>query len=74
MLVLALLFAVSLESLQAGQSGMTCTVTAASTPVAGAEIVVAGRTYVTVWMGVFVANALAAYIGAERRYLRAIVG
>ena len=29
------------------QSAITCTVTAAGAPVAGAEVVVAGRTYVT---------------------------
>jgi hypothetical protein len=45
--VLALLFSVFLESGHAGQSAMTCTVTAGGAPVVGAETVVAGRTYVT---------------------------
>ena len=44
MSVLLLLF---LFSLQGGQSGIVCTVTAGGAPVAGAEIVVAGKTYVT---------------------------
>ena len=44
MSVLALLF---LLSLQGGQSAIVCTVTAGGAPVAGAEIVVAGKTYVT---------------------------
>jgi len=42
--VLLLLF---LFSLQGGQSAIVCTVTAGGAPVAGAEIVVAGKTYVT---------------------------
>ena len=41
-LALLLLF-----SLQGGQSAIVCTVTAGGAPVAGAEIVVAGKTYVT---------------------------
>ena len=36
-----------LFSLQSGQSAIVCTVTAGGAPVAGAEIVVAGKTYVT---------------------------
>jgi len=36
-----------LFSLQGGQSAIVCTVTAGGAPVAGAEIVVAGKTYVT---------------------------
>jgi hypothetical protein len=43
-LALALLL---LLPLQAGQSAITCTVTAGGAPVAAAEIVVAGKTYVT---------------------------
>ena len=43
MFVLALLFSLSLQSGQA----IACTVTAGGAPVAGAEIVVAGKTYVT---------------------------
>ena len=42
----ALLF-LFLFSLQGGQSAIVCTVTAGGAPVAGAEIVVAGKTYVT---------------------------
>jgi iron complex outermembrane receptor protein len=42
--VLALLFSLSL---QGGQSAIVCTVIAGGAPVAGAEIVVAGKTYVT---------------------------
>ena len=44
MSALLLLF---LFSLQGGQSAIVCTVTAGGAPVAGAEIVVAGKTYVT---------------------------
>ena len=44
MFLLALLFSLSL---QLGQSGIVCTVTAGGAPVPGAEIVVAGKTYVT---------------------------
>jgi outer membrane receptor for ferrienterochelin and colicins len=36
-----------LLSLQGGQSAIVCTVTAGGAPVAGAEIIVAGKTYVT---------------------------
>lgn len=36
-----------LLSLQAAPSGFVCTVTAGGAPLAGAEVVVAGRTYVT---------------------------
>jgi iron complex outermembrane receptor protein len=46
-IVVALLFSLSLQSGQPGSSGMICTVTAGGAPVAGAEIVVAGTTYMT---------------------------
>jgi outer membrane receptor for ferrienterochelin and colicins len=47
MFVLALLVSLSFQGGRSGQSAIACTVTAGGTPVAGAEIVVAGRTYVT---------------------------
>ena len=47
MFVLAVLFALSVQSGQSAQSAMICTITASGAPVAGAEIVVAGTTYVT---------------------------
>jgi len=45
--VLALLFFLSFQGGPSGQSAIACTVTAGGTPVTGAEIVVAGKTYVT---------------------------
>jgi hypothetical protein len=45
--VLALLFSLTLQSGPSRPSAIACTVTAAGAPVAGAEIVVAGKTYVT---------------------------
>jgi outer membrane receptor for ferrienterochelin and colicins len=42
-----LLLSLSLQDGQAGQSAIVCTVTARGAPVAGAEIVVAGKTHVT---------------------------
>ena len=45
--VLALLIALSIQTGQAAQSAIACTVTAGGLPVAGAEIVVAGNTHVT---------------------------
>ena len=47
MFVLALLFSLAIQTDQAGQSAITCTVTAGGRPIAGAEIVVAGKTHVT---------------------------
>ena len=47
MFVLALLLSLFVHGGQPGQTAMTLTVTAAGTPVAGAEIVVAGTTYLT---------------------------
>src|SRR5438552_16814717 len=45
--MLAILFSLSLQGGRSGQSAIACTVTASGMPVAGAEIVVAGKTYVT---------------------------
>ena len=45
--LLALLLSLSSQSAHAGQAAITCTVTAGGVPVAGAEIVVAGQTYLT---------------------------
>ena len=45
--VLALLFSLSIQSRQDGQSAIACTVTADGAPVAGAEIVVTGRSHLT---------------------------
>jgi hypothetical protein len=48
MLILAILFSVSFQN---SQSTIACTVTAVGAPVPGAEIVVAGKTYVTDCVG-----------------------
>ena len=47
MSVLALLLFVSIQSGPSGQSAIACAVTAGGAPVTGAEIVIAGKTYVT---------------------------
>jgi len=46
-LAAVLLFSLALQTSQPGQSALICTVVADRAPVAGAEIVVAGQTYVT---------------------------
>jgi hypothetical protein len=45
--VLAILFSLSFQGGSSGQSAIACRVIAGGMPVAGAEIVVAGKTYVT---------------------------